>query len=46
MDEAIRQTLAPHVAGVDVALRFDLPRTRIPDSRPNRRKSFAPYPAD
>ena len=32
MDEAIRQTLAPHVAGVDVALRFDLPRTRIPDN--------------
>lgn len=32
MDEAIRQTLAPHVAGVDVTLRFDLPRTRIPDN--------------
>ena len=33
MDEAIRQTLAPHmVAGVDVAIRFSVPRERISDN--------------
>ena len=32
MDEAIRQTLTPHVAGVDVAIRFNVPRERISDS--------------
>ena len=32
MDEAIRQTLAPHVAGVDVAIRFAVPRERISDN--------------
>ena len=32
MDEAIRQTLAPHVAGVEVAIRFNVPRERISDN--------------
>ena len=32
MDEAIRQTLAPHVAGIEVALRFNVPRERISDN--------------
>ena len=32
MDEAIRQTLAPHVVGVDVAVRFNVPRSRISDN--------------
>ncbi|MBQ2628889.1 MAG: sensor histidine kinase, partial [Kiritimatiellae bacterium] len=32
MDEAIRQTLAPHVIGVDVAIRFNVPRERISDN--------------
>ena len=32
MDEAIRQTLAPHVAGVAVAIRFNVPRERISDN--------------
>ena len=32
MDEAIRQTLMPHVAGVDVAIRFNVPRERISDN--------------
>ena len=32
MDSAIRQTLAPHVAGVDVAVRFNVPRERISDN--------------
>ena len=32
MNEAIRQTLAPHVAGVDVAIRFNVPRERISDN--------------
>ncbi len=32
MDEAIRQTLAPHVMGVDVAIRFNVPRERISDN--------------
>lgn len=32
MDEAIRQTLAPHVAGVEVAIRFAVPRERISDN--------------
>ena len=32
MDDAIRQTLAPHVAGVDVAIRFSVPRERISDN--------------
>ena len=32
MDEAIRQTLAPHVAGVEVAVRFNVPRERISDN--------------
>lgn len=32
MDEAIRQTLAPHVAGVVVAVRFNVPRERISDN--------------
>ena len=29
MDEAIRQTIAPHVAGVEVSIRFDVPRERM-----------------
>lgn len=32
MDEAIRQTLAPHVIGRDVSIRFNVPRSRISDS--------------
>ena len=32
MDEAIRQTLAPHVVGVDLAIRFSVPRERISDN--------------
>ena len=32
MDEAIRQTLAPHIAGVAVAVRFNVPRERISDN--------------
>ena len=32
LDEAIRQTLAPHVVGVDVAIRFNVPRERISDN--------------
>ena len=32
MDEAIRQTIAPHVAGVEVALRFNVPRERMSDN--------------
>ena len=32
MDEAIRQTLAPHVAGAKVAIRFNVPRERISDN--------------
>ena len=32
MDEAIRQTLAPHVIGVDVAIRFNVPREMISDN--------------
>ena len=32
MDTAIRQTLAPHVAGVDVSIRFNVPRERISDN--------------
>lgn len=32
MDEAIRQTLAPHVSGIAVALRFNVPRERISDN--------------
>ena len=32
MDEAIRQTLAPHVVGVEVAIRFNVPRERISDN--------------
>ena len=32
MDEAIRQTLAPHVVGVEVAIRFNVPRDRISDN--------------
>ena len=32
MDEAIRQTLAPHVAGIDVTIRFNVPRERISDN--------------
>lgn len=32
MDAAIRQTLAPHVAGIDLAIRFDVPRERISDN--------------
>ena len=32
MDEAIRQTLAPHLAGVAVAVRFNVPRERISDN--------------
>ena len=32
MDEAIRQTLAPHVAGVAIAVRFNVPRERISDN--------------
>ena len=32
MNEAIRQTLAPHVAGADVAIRFSVPRERISDN--------------
>lgn len=32
MDEAIRQTLAPHIIGRDVSIRFNVPRSRISDS--------------
>ena len=32
MDEAIRQTLAPHVAGAEVAIRFNVPRERMSDN--------------
>ncbi len=32
MDDAIRQTLAPHVVGVEVAIRFNVPRDRISDN--------------
>ena len=32
MDDAIRQTLAPHVAGTDVTIRFNVPRERISDN--------------
>ena len=32
MNEAIRQTLAPHVVGTEVAIRFNVPRTRISDN--------------
>ena len=32
MDDAIRQTLAPHVAGTDVSIRFRVPRPRISDN--------------
>ena len=32
MDEAIRQTLAPHVAGVEVNLRFNVPRELVSDN--------------
>ncbi|MBR4615597.1 MAG: sensor histidine kinase, partial [Kiritimatiellae bacterium] len=32
MDEAIRQTLAPHIVGVEVAIRFNVPRERISDN--------------
>ena len=32
LDEAIRQTLAPHVVGVDVAIRFNVPREMISDN--------------
>ena len=32
MDAAIRQTLAPHSAGIDLAIRFDVPRDRISDN--------------
>ena len=32
MDEAIRQTLAPHVLGVELTIRFNLPRERLADN--------------
>ena len=32
LDEAIRQTLAPHVAGAEIAVRFNVPRERISDN--------------
>ena len=32
MDAAIRQTLAPHVAGIDLTVRFTVPRERISDN--------------
>ena len=32
MDAAIRKTLAPYVAGVDLAIRFNVPRERISDN--------------
>ncbi len=32
MNEAIRQTLAPHVIGTEVEIRFNVPRTRISDN--------------
>lgn len=32
MDEAIRQTLAPHIAGIEVAIRFAVARERISDN--------------
>ena len=32
MDAAIRQTLAPHVAGIAIAIRFNVPRERISDN--------------
>ena len=32
MDEAIRQTLAPHVTDVELVLRFNVPRDRLSDN--------------
>ena len=32
MDEAIRQTLAPHVSGVDLSIRFNVPRDCLSDN--------------
>lgn len=32
MESAIRQTLEPHVAGIDLFIRFNVPRERISDS--------------
>ena len=32
MDAAIRQTLAPHVAGIDLTVRFTVPRERLSDN--------------
>ena len=32
LDEAIRQTLAPHVASAEIAVRFNVPRERISDN--------------
>ena len=32
MDEAIRYTLAPHIRGLDVVIRFNVPRTCISDN--------------
>jgi len=32
MDAAIRQTLAPHVASIELAVRFNVPRDRISDN--------------
>ena len=32
MDEAIRQTLAPHLSGVEIALRFNVPRELLSDN--------------
>ena len=32
MDDAIRQTLAPHLMGVEVTVRFSVPRDRISDN--------------
>ena len=32
MDEAIRQTLAPHTTNVELAVRFNVPRERISDN--------------
>ena len=32
MDAAIRRTLSPHIAGVELAIRFNVPRARISDN--------------
>lgn len=32
LETAIRKTLAPHVRGIDIAVRFNVPRTRLSDN--------------